>query len=892
MFLSMESIWGSRRKIANVFCAIRYIVSNNISYLCHKFVSDKTLMKKHLFTLAMLLVASMSFAQKNVLVEENTYTDCQNCPRGIYYGDSLLKTYDNVIFIAIHSTTIDPMSYEEYHSQTGIGGAPGINVNRRQIDIEPSEWFEKIGLEMPTGYSANVNVSNNYDANTRTLTATVTVEALAELNSGYRIGGVVIEDAVTGSTRYYNQANRFGGETEVVGGFEKLPNMIPYYRIAYDHVARQLLTDYQGQSNSIPATLPAGGTASAEFTYVIPEDYNPNYMRVIGYLVAPDGSIDNSAISTYLNGSSNAAPKFTSSGNAEAHAGFNFQHEVYFHDTDDETVSITAINLPNWLNLEQIDDQSATLYGIPIETGSFDVTLQITDGENTAEQSFTINVGSPIDDRWEDIGDNDLSLMVNSMRCDNQGNTYNFGGGAMAYPQKTKVYQNTLNTNAWKKIAEFNGSTDQSYSNMAIASNGDIYITFSDAISFNTFHIMKRTNNSWQAIGDTLYCSEAKVFLDHNDTPYLMSRDTAQNSLEMAYRLENNVWVPLGNGAYANGQCHEMTFDGNDTPYIVYVDNNSSDKVYVCKFENGTWQQVGESLGRTSQQPKIAFDSEGKLYAAINNCDTHNIDLLRFDNGTWQTVAENISGCQTEKFDMTVNGTKLVLAFANQNEDNKLSVVKFNGETYESLGGTTCTSDPIDNASLCFNNNFIQVSFDIFSIFGDYKNASCMRFAQVISFPPANLKAELIQNNSVKLTWETPLQGEPMSYIVYRDGTRITETAELGFTDENLMPGTYHYTVTTKYADGESMPTYPVAVEITSGVNETSLCFLLYPTITASAITISSQINGVLEVYNSNGQKVMTFNISEGENHIDVSGLAQGIYFIGNGKQAVKIIKN
>ena len=167
-----------------------------------------------------------------------------------------------------------------------------------------------------------------------------------------------------------------------------------------------------------------------------------------------------------------------------------------------------------------------------------------------------------------------------------------------------------------------------------------------------------------------------------------------------------------------------------------------------------------------------------------------------------------------------------------------------------------------------------------------------MRFAQVISFPPANLKAELIQNNSVKLTWETPLQGEPMSYIVYRDGTRITETAELGFTDENLMPGTYHYTVTTKYANGESMPTYPVAVEITSGVNETSLCFLLYPTITASAITISSQINGVLEVYNSNGQKVMTFNISEGENHIDVSGLAQGIYFIGNGKQAVKIIKN
>lgn len=851
-------------------------------------------MKKYLFTFAMLLIASMSFAQKNVLVEENTYTDCQNCPRGIYYGDSLLKTYDNVIFIAIHSTPIDPMSYEEYHSQTGIGGAPGINVNRRQIDIEPSEWFEKIGLEMPTGYSANVNVSNNYNANTRTLTATVTVEALAELNSGYRIGGVVIEDAVTGSTRYYNQANRFGGETEVVGGFEKLPNMIPYYRIAYDHVARQLLTDYQGQSNSIPATLPAGGTASAEFTYVIPEDYNPNYMRVIGYLVAPDGSIDNSAISTYLNGSDNAAPKFTSSANNEAYAGFNYHYDVYFHDTEGDAVSITATNLPNWLSLEQIDNKSAKLYGIPVETGNFDVTLQIADAGSTTEQSFTINVSAPHDNRWELIGDrgfNHASLYTTSTQCDKQGNTYVYGerGGIDISSQNTVIYKNISNTNRWEMAGIFTGFANDAPSNIAIASNGDVYVAYD---YLETCYIMKSTSNGWQAVGNTLTGSQAKIFLDHDDTPYLLSRDATSAFSEVAHRLENNVWVPLDNGSFANGQWHEMTFDSNNTPYIAYVDSDSGDKVYVRKFENGAWQQVGESLGRSSQHPEIAFDSEGKLYVAIINYDTKNIDLLSFGNGAWQTVAENISGCQTEKFDMAVNGTKLALAIVNQNEDNKLSVVKYNGETYEYLGGTTCTDASIDDPTICFNDGFIQVAFSDLGMPVSLNKASCMRFAQVISFPPANLKAELIQNNSVKLTWETPLQGEPMSYIVYRDGTRITETAELGFTDENLQLGTYLYTVTTKFADGESTPANPVTVRITTGVNETSLCFLLYPTITASAITISSQINGVLEVYNSNGQKVMTFNISEGENHIDVSGLAQGIYFIGNGKQAVKIIKN
>ena len=769
-------------------------------------------MKKAFFTLALLLAASMGFAQKNVLIEEHTGTWCQNCTGGIYYGDSLLKKYDNVIFVAIHSKPIDPMNYEEYYSSVSYLGAPEANINRHHRGESIYHWFEKTELEMQTGYSANVSVANQYNADTRTLSATVTVEALAELNSNYHIGGIVIEDAVTGSTQAYNQSNIYsGGGYGPIGGFENLPNPIPYYRMAYDHVARKLLAGYQGQSNSIPAILPAGGTASAEFTYVIPEGYNPNYIRVIGYLVAPDGTIDNSAISTYLNGSDNAAPKFTSSGNTEAHAGFNFQQEVYFHDTDDETVSITAIDLPNWLCLEQLDNKSATLHGIPIETGSFDVTLQITDGESTAEQSFTINVGSPIDDRWEYVGEPGFGseeLYVVSTQCDNQGNTYVFGQGGNEFFPKATIYQNPHNTNMWGITGEFYGFADETTSNMAIASNGDVYITY----DFNdTCRIMKWANNSWQTVGNIINGSEAKVFLDHNDSPYLLHRDTAQGFLEVAHRLENNVWVPLGNGDYANGQWHEMTFDSNNTPYIAYADNNSGNKVYVCKLENGTWLQVGESLGRTSQQPKIAFDSEGKLYVAINNCDTRNIDLYRFDNGARHTVFENISGCMTEKFDMAVNGTKISLAFVNQNEDNKLSVVKFNGETCESLGGTTCTDTSIDNPAICFNGNFLQVSFAESEM--DYR-ASCMRFVQAISFPPANLKAELIQNSSVKLTWDTPLQGEPKSYIVYRDGIRITETTELGFTDENLLPGTYHYTVTTKYADGESTPTYPIAVRL------------------------------------------------------------------------------
>ena len=98
---------------------------------------------------------------------------------------------------------------------------------------------------------------------------------------------------------------------------------------------------------------------------------------------------------------------------------------------------------------------------------------------------------------------------------------------------------------------------------------------------------------------------------------------------------------------------------------------------------------------------------------------------------------------------MTVNETKIILAFINQNEGDKLSVVKFNGETCEFVGETTCTDTSIDEPRVCFNGNFIQVSFALPGALID--KIFCMRFVQAIAFPPANIKAELLQNNCVKL---------------------------------------------------------------------------------------------------------------------------------------------
>ena len=843
-------------------------------------------MKKSFLTLALLLIVSMGFAQKNVLVEELTGTWCQWCPGGIYYGDSLVKAYDNVIFVAIHCD--DPMEHAEYYEASGMNSAPSANIGRHYLGQSINNWFAKTELEMQTEPLANVSVANDYDANTRTLTATVRVEALAELNSNYRIGAIVTEDAVTGPAPAYNQANIYsGGGHGAMGGFENLPNPIPANRIAYDHVGRMLLGGYDGLSNSVPSTLPAGETVSAEFSYAVPEGYDPNYIRVIGVLVAPDGNIENAGISAYLNGSDNAAPKFTSTGNAEAHAGLNYLYNIYFHDTEGDNVFINATTLPDWLTLEQYDNQSAVLQGTPNETGSFEVTLQIGDGVNTTEQSFTIEVADPLNGSWEYVGNRAFSeaeFTVFSVKCDNEGNTYVFGneGGTAT------VYKNANGSDTWEKLGDTQTPISVTPSSMAISSNGEVYIAFDE--NSGTGHAMKWDGSNWQTIGEAFSGPETKIFLDHNDTPYLLHRDASGGYMGVAHRLENNTWVPLGDGLYSGyGYWHEMAFDSNNTPYVSYTDYYAGDEVYVSKFENGAWQQVGESLGMAYYYTEIAFDSNDNLYVANNNYSTRNIDLFRFENGAWQTVAENISGCQTEKFDMITNGTDVILAFINQNESNKLSVVKFDGTAWENVGPTTCTDGQINNPVVCINGGNIEVAFTD----ADTENkATCMRYEQAaIFFPPTDLQAELVQNDWVKLTWNAPIQGEPESYLIYRNDMIIGEAFEFEYTDENLQPGTYHYTVTAKYLDGESTPAGPVSVETTLSIDEAGNSICLYPTIATSMITISSNADCVLNVYNSLGQKAMSLNLCEGENHIDVSGLANGIYFIANCSQMVKFIK-
>jgi hypothetical protein len=84
--------------------------------------------------------------------------------------------------------------------------------------------------------------------------------------------------------------------------------------------------------------------------------------------------------------------------------------------------------------------------------------------------------------------------------------------------------------------------------------------------------------------------------------------------------------------------------------------------------------------------------------------------------------------------------------------------------------------------------------------------------------PPQNLQAEVIDINSVSLTW-SPGDRELLSYKVYRDSELIAEVSNTPvpttyYVDEALDAGEYSYYVIAVYDEGESDPSEEVTAEI------------------------------------------------------------------------------
>ena len=850
-------------------------------------------MKKLLFTVSLLLVASLGFAQKNVLVEELTGTWCQWCPRGIYYGDSLCFTYDNVIFVAIHCS--DPMANDAYYQASGLVGAPSANIGRHFMAQETQTWFAKVEQESQTPSKVYMAIHCDYDPGTRQLTADVGAMALENMNGDYRFAAILIEDGVTGPAPSYNQSNSYsGGNNGPMGGFENLPNPIPAERIAYDHVGRQLLCDYNGVPGSFPSSLQASQDAHYEFTCTLDENWDYNYVSVIGLLIAPDGTVENAVKSFYLNGDNKAAPLFTSTPRAEAYANLNYLYNVYFHDPDSQNITISLAQGPSWLSLEQYDGKSACLFGTPNQPGTYEVSLMLSDGIHSTHQNFTIIVDEPLSGSWEYVGQRGFSrnaFQVFGIKKDNEGNLYIFGNQSST----PVLYKNAAGTDTWEQMGNINTACSVSQGGLAIASNGDVYVAYSENTN-DTGHAFKWDGIEWTIVGSAFRSVETHIVLDNNDLPYLVARDVTQNHKGVVFKLEGSSWVPVsGTGVYvpdAEYACHQnLVFDSNNTPYISYADYYTSNTLKVRKFEGGGWVEVGSGIDNLYFYQSMVLDDNDMPCLAYCAFPSYQLRAVRFNGSDFESLGDNLAEGAVSELNACFNEGKFTVAFINDGQSNYLSVLQYEDE-WSYIGPSLVSEGPIDDPYITADNGSLFVTYSDDGLQG---LASCMRYAETaILYPPTEFTAEVFGNDNVKLSWNLPIEGTPTSYKLYRDDALLATVTGFVYNDYNIPTGTHRYTLSAVYPEGESVQVGPVIVETTEGFeDQEQLLFHVYPTTTASTITIESPSQCIVTLYNTLGQPIMETQIQVGENVIDISMIPEGMYFLKmmNGK-TIKIIKN
>ncbi|HEX7061871.1 MAG TPA: FG-GAP-like repeat-containing protein [Woeseiaceae bacterium] len=100
-------------------------------------------------------------------------------------------------------------------------------------------------------------------------------------------------------------------------------------------------------------------------------------------------------LAVVASGATNQPPAFTSTPGTQATEGQSYTYAITAEDANPgDTLAITAPTLPGWLSFTDNGDGTATLTGTPAaaDVGEHDVSLQVSDGTDSATQDFTITV--------------------------------------------------------------------------------------------------------------------------------------------------------------------------------------------------------------------------------------------------------------------------------------------------------------------------------------------------------------------------------------------------------------------------------------------------------------------------------------------------------------------
>jgi hypothetical protein len=685
---------------------------------------------KKLYALVSLFIAitfSVNSQTKYVVIEEHTGGWCQWCPGGTYFVDSLIQTYSNVIAIAGHSS--DPMEYPDYMSGLSLSSAPSAHTDRGGQASSIGNWFSDVNAAMNQTPVASIEVFQSFNSSNRELTVRVKATFTSTISGTYKLGGMITEDAIHGTSADYTQSNAYGANSNgPMGGYETLPKSIPGSMICYNHVARHMLGGFNGQANSVPSNIQIGDTASYTFTYTLPTDWDEEYIKSVGFLFDANNTIDNAGKSNYLDGTHNAAPVFLSSPITDGFVNSFYSFNAFASDPDDKNLTITANVIPSWLSISGVSSlgfihTKAILEGIPTATGTFPVELVVSDGSKSTTLNFDIVIAPELPGNWTLIGSQGFTNadFIIDIASDKNGTLYALINNSIS----TQVYEKNGNS-SWVQMG--NLGTSDYFGGIRIGSDGlTPYVAIG---SGNGISVKKFKSGDWISIGSSFIGGVQIGFdLDANDQPYVAFQDGSSGYAGSCYTYENNTWVRLGNTTYSNGSpavWNDLRVDKTSgNVYALWTDFNGGRVPMVSIWDGSNWSILGGSAITNSQ---VAFDQSIDINPVNNHImvsfvkgggSSGTLEAYEYDDNSWVQIGSDVTNGTVAEIDMVMNKQGVMLiSFQDKGFSDATSTMSYSYGNWSFVGPRAFSGGSISQTAITTYDNMPYVLYKDNSISG------------------------------------------------------------------------------------------------------------------------------------------------------------------------------
>ena len=141
----------------------------------------------------------------------------------------------------------------------------------------------------------------------------------------------------------------------------------------------------------------------------------------------------------------------------------------------------------------------------------------------------------------------------------------------------------------------------------------------------------------------------------------------------------------------------------------------------------------------------------------------------------------------------------------------------------------------------------------------------------------------------VSWMFRTNITDGTYTYNIYRDGNQIcSDITQTSFTDTNLIPGTYEYTVSTNYYGGVSNlsePTFVTIVDPYVSLPEVNNIVSVYPNPTNGKVYIKCEDIKNVKIVSITGQIVGYIDVNDDNATIDMHQYPQSTYILIISKQ-------